>query len=161
MPTSYEYYSAVLFAIEKISQGHTPTKAVALANISWPTFSRYVKTDPELASLLDEANQRGADAMADSLLTLGDKENPYSTTDPKAQKVISDNIKWLLSRRFNKLYGEKVELKVEATVQHIIVEQLENAKNRSMLAIEHQQQQRGEVIDAEYVVLPPPPPPVR
>lgn len=155
MATAYEQYAAVLYAIEKISQGYTPTKAVDEANIPWATFKKYTTEDPTLAAMLDEADQRGADAMADALLTLGHKNNPYSCTDPKEQKVISDNIKWLLSRRHNRKYGEKVEVKVEATVQHVIVEQLEAARQRSYAAIT---EQRLPVLDADYVLLPPPPP---
>ena len=66
MATDYENYCAVLYAIDQISQGKTPTAAVDAANISWATFKTYIDNVPELAALKDEAEQRGADAMADA-----------------------------------------------------------------------------------------------
>lgn len=156
MATDYENYCAVLYAIEKISQGKTPTAAVDAANISWATFTKYIETVPELATLKDEAEQRGADAMADGLVSIFDPTNPYHESDEKKAKIISDNIKWLLSRRFGRKYGEKIEIKQETTITHVITQQLEQARQRSITA------QRPDVIDLVegegYVMLPPPPP---
>lgn len=152
MPTEYEIYGAVLYAIERISQGKTPTKAVDEANITWATFRKYIERVPELASALDEAEQRGADAMADALITIFDPSSPYYESDEKRAKVISDNIKWVLGRRFNKKYGERIEIKQEVTIAHVITQQLEAARQRSALAAGN-----ANVIDGEYVMLPPPP----
>jgi hypothetical protein len=152
MPTTYQYYAAVLYALERIVDGHSPTKACQLANIPYRMFIKLVKEDTELALLADEAQQLGADTMADLLLSLGERDNPYHATDPKEQKVISENIKWVLSRRFNKKYGERVEIKQEITVSHVITSQLEAARERV-------QGRELEYVDAEYVMLPPPPTP--
>jgi len=154
MPTTYEYYAAVMYALERIVEGMSPTKACAKANIPYRMFTKLVKEDTELALLADEAQQLGADTMADLLLSLDDPSNPYFTTDEKKQKIISDNLKWVLARRFNKKYGERVEIKQEITVSHVITSQLEAARERSLLAAVER-----EVIDVEYVMLPPPPPP--
>jgi hypothetical protein len=158
MPTTYEYYNAVLWAIGKIAEGRTPTWAIDNANISWEMFEKLTTEDAVLAKMLAAAQQRGHDTMADLLLTLTDPRNPYFTSDPKQQKVISDNIKWLLSHRDRKRYGEQVTVQIEGTVEHVITEQLERARQRSRQAIEER-----ETIDADYIEvqrsLPPPPPP--
>lgn len=154
MPTVYEYHAAVLYAIDKIGQGYTPTRAVREANITMYSFKRYVDSNEELRAMLDEATDRGADTMADMLLHLSDPTSPYYCVDPKEQKIISDNIKWLLARRFSKKFGEKVEVTIEATIQHVIVQQLENARMRSQQAIADQRP----IIDAEFSLVPPAPP---
>lgn len=151
MPTIYEYYAAVMYALERIVEGNSPTEACRKANIPYRMFVKLVKEDNELAMLADEAQQLGADTMADLLLSLDRAENPYFTTDEKKQKIISDNIKWVLARRFNKKYGERVEIKQEVTVSHVITSQLEAARERV-------QQRQVDYVDAEYVMLPPPPP---
>jgi terminase small subunit-like protein len=155
MPTSYDYYNAALYAIDRIAEGKLPTHALRDARLPWRKFNEMIEADTELAKLLDEATERGSDTLADLLLTLDSPDNPYFTTDPKAQKVISDNIKWVLSRRFNKKYGDKVEIKVEATVEHVIVSQLEGARQRAQTAA---LEQANEYIDVPYVMLPPPAP---
>lgn len=154
MPTAYEYYAAVLYALGEISQGRTPTKACDAANISYEMFDKYTTNDPALQALREAAERRGYDTMADLLLSLREPTNPYFTTDPKEQKVISDNIKWLLARRRSKDYGDRVEVKVEQTVTHVITQQLEAGRQRALAA-----PRPADVVDAEYHVIPPPPPP--
>lgn len=117
-----------------------------------------VATNKVLALLYDEANQLGADTMADALVSITDPDSPYYEADDKKAKNVSDNIKWVLSRRFNKKYGERVEIKQEVTVSHVITSQLEQARLRSIGAIE---EQRTDFVEADYVMLPPPPAPAR
>ncbi len=151
MPTTYEVYAAIMYAFDRIVEGHSPTKACQLANLPYRTFINFVKNDNELALLYDEANQLGADTMADALIGIFDPKSPYFESDEKRAKVVSDNIKWVLSRRFNKKYGERVEIKQEVTVSHVITSQLEAARERV-------QNRVVDYIDAEYVMIPPPPP---
>lgn len=153
MPTAYEYYSACLYAIERIAEGKTPTDACRQANLPYRVFARMCKEDTELAELRDEAEQVGHDVLADSLLNLDDPSSPYNSTDEKKQKILSDNIKWVLARRNQKRYGERIEVKQEVTIAHVITSQLEQARVRAQLAAAH-----TDVIDGDYVVLPPPPP---
>lgn len=139
MSLSYDYYPAVLYALNEISQGRTLTDACDRANIAVPLFDRYVKNDAELQAMYEEAVQRGNDAMADALVNI-DNHKIHGQSDAKMAKVISDNIKWVLGKRDSKRFGEKIEVKHEITMDRAIVSALEHARNRVP------------VIDAEYTV---------
>lgn len=130
MSLPYDFYPAVLYAIEKISQGRTRTSACDEANISIPTFESYVQRDTELQSLLSEAERRSHDAMADALVEI-DRNSIYGHTDAKMAKVISDNIKWLLDKRDKKRYGERVAVDVNVTADKAIVEALVAGRKRA------------------------------
>lgn len=156
MTIPYDYYPAVLYAIDRISQGKTRTSACDEANIDIGTFDRYVKADVELQTMLAEAEQRGHDAMADALLQPFN-HRLYGHTDPKMAKVMSDNIKWLLGKRASKQYGEKLEIKHEITLDRAVVDALSRAKNRAMQgslpAPEPTAEAVPDFIDAEFVEI--------
>lgn len=138
MTLPYDYIPAVLYAIDKISQGLTETEACDLANIKIATFKRYISDNPQLQELYVEADQRGADAMADALVRI-DNHKHYGHSDPKMAKVISDNIKWLLSKRKSKNYGDRVVVEHNITADRAITEALLAGKNRASLAFMPQQ----------------------
>lgn len=144
MSLTYDYYPAVLYAINEISQGRTKTYACDAANISIPTFEEYVARDPSLQTMYIDAERRGYDAMADALLTINrvevnGKDNLYGETNPQMAKVVSDNIKWLLSKRRTKDYGDKLEIKHEITLDRAIVDALHAARARATSrTIEHE-----------------------
>lgn len=129
MSLSYDFYPAVLYALNEISQGRTLTDACDRANISVQTFDAYVKRDKELQAMYEEAVQRGNDAMADALVNI-DNHKIHGQSDAKMAKVISDNIKWVLGKRDSKRFGEKIEVKHEITMDRAIVSALEHARNR-------------------------------
>lgn len=146
MSTPYDYYPAVLYAIDLLSQGATKTKACDEANINVGTFDGYISRDPQLAAMLSEAEQRGHDAMADALV------NPfndlrYGETDVQKAKVVSENIKWLLARRDGARFGDKVEVKHSLTLDVAITSALNAAKDRVVALAAPAE----EVIDAEFV----------
>jgi len=130
MGTPYDYYPAVLYALNEISQGETVTSACDKANISIDTFENYTKRDPELQRLYADAERRGYDALADALVNIDDHKI-HGRSDPKMAKVISDNIKWLLSKRDQKRFGDRLEVKHEVTLDKAIVSALEAARNRT------------------------------
>lgn len=142
MSISYEVYPKVVRAIELISQGRTRTRACDTAGVSIPTFEEYVENDMSLQKLLIDAERRGYDALADSLLTIheNDARNVISETNPQMAKVLSDNIKWLLDKRDRKRFGQQVEVKHELSMDQAIINALDAAKRRK---------QSGQVIDLE------------
>lgn len=146
MSLVYDYMPAVLYAIEMISQGHTQTRACDLSNITIPTFEKYVEGNEQLQDLLSDAIRRGNDALADSLLDPTQHTDRY-TTDPKVMKVVSDNVKWVLGKRDQKRFGDKVAVEVNVTADKAIVEALQAGKRRAAKAIEHTP---AEVIDAAF-----------
>lgn len=148
MSTPYDYYPIVLNVIDLISKGYTKTAACDNSGISVATFERYIN-DAAVAELYAEAEQRGADAMADALLQIG-HHAIYGETDPKMAKVMSDNIKWLLDKRHRKKYGEKVEIQHNITADRAIVDALIAGRNRAAQAqLVHED---PNIIDVEPIV---------
>lgn len=133
MTLPYDYYPAVLYAIERIAQGCTPTRAIDESNISIDIFERYVNESTELQSMLHEADRRSHDAMADALVNI-DNHKIHGQSDPKMAKVISDNIKWVLERRASKKYGAKVEVNHNITADKAITDALLAGRRRAELA---------------------------
>jgi hypothetical protein len=129
MTLSYDYMPAVLYAIDLISQGLTETEACDKSNIRIAVFKRYINDIPQLQELYAEADQRGADAMADALVSI-DNHKHYGRSDPKMAKVISDNIKWVLSKRKVKQYGDRVVVEHSVTMDRAITDALIAARNR-------------------------------
>lgn len=148
MSLPYDYYPAVMGAIDLISQGYTKTHACDEMKIRIPTFESHVKSSPQLQELLHEAETRGYDAMADALLRI-DNDTIYGQSDPKMAKVISDNIKWLLARRRQKEYGDRVTVQHNITADKAITEALIAGRNRAALA------SQSDYIDVTPVVVEP------
>jgi hypothetical protein len=142
MALPYDYYPAVLYAIDLVGQGHTVTSACDEANLPVSTFRTYLKKHTDLQDLYTEADQRGADAMADALINI-DNHRVHGQSDPKMAKVISDNIKWVLAKRKPKEFGDRVQVDHSVTVDVAITTALDAARRRVALP--------DDVIDAEVV----------
>ena len=132
MSLPYDYYPAVLYAINLISEGRSKTRACDDSNITIPTFESYVNRHEELRDLLHDAERRGYDAMADSLLEI-DNHKVYGQSDPKMAKIISDNIKFFLSKKRPKEYGDRVQVDVNITADKAITDALMAGKKRAAL----------------------------
>lgn len=144
MALPYDYYPAVLYAIDLISQGNTLTEACDQSNLPISTFHNYINKDENLHAMYVEADQRGSDAMADALVNI-DNHRIHGQSDPKMAKVISDNIKWVLSKRKPKEYGDRVQVDHSVTVDVAITTALDAARRRVPVA------DQSDVIDAEVV----------
>lgn len=129
MSLPYDYYPAVLYAIGEISQGRTVTDACDRANISLRVFESYLSRDPDLKAEYDDAIQRSYDAMADALVNI-DNHKIHGQSDSKMAKVISDNIKWVLSKRDSKRFGERIEVKHSVSLDRAITDALNAARFR-------------------------------
>lgn len=146
MALPYDFYPAVLYAIDQISQGETLSKACDLSNISVTTFHNYVNKDETLQAMYTEADQRGGDAMADALINI-DNHLKHGQSDPKMAKVISDNIKWVLGKRKPKEYGDRVQVDHSISVDVAITTALDAARRR-VPALEN-----AEIVDADFTVM--------
>lgn len=147
MSLPYDYYPAVLYAIEQVGQGRSMTEACGMANISIPTFKRYTQANKDLGDMFIEAEQQGHDAMADALLRI-DNNPIYGTTDPKMAKIFSDNIKWFLAKKRPDVYGEKVTINQNVSVDVAITTALDAARRRVALP------DQSDVVDAVLVEQP-------
>lgn len=141
--TSYDYTPAILYAIDLISQGRTKTRACDESNVNISTFEKYIKDNPYLKELYEEADIRGADAMADALVEI-DNHPIYGYSDPKMAKVVSDNIKWLLSKRKAKEYGDRIEVKHTITADKAITQALMAGRQRVL------ESQAQDIIDVDF-----------
>ena len=65
----------------------------------------------DLVTKFNDAQEDGYDALADQLLTITNEESDHNKA-----KVKSDNIKWLLSKRKATVYGDKIEVNMNATI---------------------------------------------
>lgn len=126
----HELFPKVLQVVDQIATGLSRTQACDNVGISIPTFEKYVTSQSFLVDALNDAEQRGYDALADALLVI-DRHAVYGHSDPKMAKIISDNIKWLLSKRDNKRFGDRVAIDVNVTADKAITDALERAKARA------------------------------
>lgn len=129
--TAYEIYPKVLKVLDLLSVGRTLSSACDEVGVAVATYTRYIQQTDELSVAHEEAMQRGHDAMADALVEI-DRHEYYGSSDPKQQKVISDNIKWLLSKRDRKRFGERVAVDVNVTADRAIVNALSRARHRAL-----------------------------
>jgi hypothetical protein len=125
----YDYFPKVLQVLTAISQGYTRTVACDTYNIPVHVFEKHVDSTPELQDMVIEAERRGYDALADLLVNI-DNDKRFGRSDPKMAAVISKNIQWLLSRRDQKRFGDKLEVKHEITLDRVITAALEAGRNR-------------------------------
>jgi len=145
MALTYDYYPAVLYALGLFSQGHTVTEACDQSNIAIAVFERFTKENDELRDMYVEAERRSHDAMADALVNI-DNHKVHGQSDPKMAKVISDNIKWVLSKRDTQRFGDRVQVDHSVSVDIAITTALDAARRRTAPQIE-----AHDVIDAEIV----------
>lgn len=136
MTLPYDYVPAVLFAIEKLSQGNTLTRACDLANVPIPTFHKVVNANPEIADMYADAQQRSYDAMADALVHIHEDPN-LGSSDPKIAAVISKNIMWYLEKKKPKEYGQRVQVDTNVSIDIAITTALDAARTRVGHAIAH------------------------
>jgi len=143
MSTPYDYYPAVLYAIQELGQGYTLSQACDRANITVAVFNGYIKRDPQLAEMYQEAEQRAFDALADALVNI-DNHRIHGQSDPKMAGIISKNIQWYLSKKDPKRFGERVTVEHDVKVDVVITSALNRAKARLG-------QRAEDVIDAEVL----------
>ena len=113
-----------------LERGFTLSRSLDGAQLSYTTYRKYVRDNPELQELFAEAETRGRDVLADTLLEI-DSHPFYGSTNPQMAKVISDNIKWFLARKDPTRYGDKVTIENHYTADKAIIDALEAAKARA------------------------------
>lgn len=122
-------FPLVLEACGLIADGYTVRKACDKVGVGIGTFQRIVNEVPEMKELYFASEQRGYDNMAEILLEI-DSNPLYGSSDTKQQKIMSDNIKWFLSRKRPEQYGDKVTVKHEVTADKAIIEALSRGNQR-------------------------------
>lgn len=129
MSLPYDYYPAVLHAINLISQGETISAACDKSNLAVSTFRSYIDKDEQLHTMFAEAETRGTDAMAEALINI-DNHRIHGQSNPQMAKVVSDNIKWFLSKKRPDQFGDRVKVDHSVTVDVAITTALDAARRR-------------------------------
>ena len=118
----------VMEAIRWITEGKLPVEARELTGLSHAQWNKWTKIEP-LATFLAEAMTDGRDHMAQMLVRM-DKD-PTMPVDPRWGKIISENIKWYLSKMDTRRYGDKVQIDHHISADKEILMALDRAKERS------------------------------
>ena len=113
-------------AIEMAVEGESLTRITKELCLSANAFWRARKSDPVFQKTFERARREGLEHIADGLLTITDEE-----PDVYRARLKSDNAKWLLSKRKPEVYGDRVEVNVNQTVD--IRSALDTARQRAKL----------------------------
>lgn len=127
--TNYDVYPKVLTVLRLLGEGRTLTSACQETGVGVGVYGKYIKQTDELQVAHDDALQMGHDALADTLLNIHN-DATYGSTDSKLAKIMSDNIKWFLTRKSPKKYGDRVVVDVTITADKAITTALDRAKAR-------------------------------
>jgi hypothetical protein len=94
--------------LDDIAAGMTVTEACALHAIDPRAFLKARKAHPDLQAAFVLAQETGAEAQADALYNIHQR-----VRDPLMARVVSDNRKWLLSKRQAATYGDKLQVETQ------------------------------------------------
>lgn len=100
--TKFSRFQPVL---DRIAEGSTVTEACNEFGIDPRDLYRTKKAHPDLQTAFIEAQEVGAEAQADTLHNIHQR-----VRDPLMARVVSDNRKWLLSKRQVATYGDKLQV---------------------------------------------------
>jgi hypothetical protein len=114
-------------ALEMACAGEPIKKIIEAILVSEHEFWLYKEHNPDFQSNFERARQEGLEHMADSLITIYDHEQ-----DVQRARGKSDNFKWLLSKRKPQVYGDKIDINVNQTID--ISGALNEARQRSLNA---------------------------
>ena len=138
MPFNQELADAVCHAIES---GISINDLSEIAGISHPTIYRWLDENPSFNAAYTRARTNQADTSADTIDSIAGKVM-RGEMDPQAARVAIDALKWTASKRRPRVYGDTLNVNIDATVS--ITAAL--------------QQARGRLIEAELVKPEPAPP---
>lgn len=88
-------------------------------------FWNYKQHNPDFLIKFEQARQEGLEHLADELITIAD-----DNLDVQRSRLKSDNYKWLLSKRKPAVYGDKIDINVNQTID--IGSALKEARSRAL-----------------------------
>lgn len=100
-----------LEALNLASSGKPLKLIQAALGVSARDFWAIKHLFPDLYQELSSARHDGLENLADDLMTIADDE-----PDVQRARLKSDNTKWLLSKRKPEVYGDRIDLNVNNTV---------------------------------------------
>lgn len=112
-------------AIDMAAEGKSITQIVDSLCVSNHQFLMLRQNDPVFSESFERARHEGLEHIADNLLVVADE---YA--DVQRARLKSDNAKWLLSKRKPKIYGDKIDVNINQTID--ISGALSEAKQRAL-----------------------------
>jgi hypothetical protein len=103
--TNFLPYEPVL---DRIAEGYTITEACAEFDVDPRAFLKDRKAHPDLQAAFVIAQEVGAEAQADTLYNIHQR-----VRDPLMARVVSENRRWLLSKRVAATYGDKLQVETQ------------------------------------------------
>jgi hypothetical protein len=106
--TSLANFSEYQPVLDDIAGGMTVTEACGLHGISAPAFYAAKRRHSDLQTAFAIAQEVGAEAQADALVNIH-----KAVRDPIMARVVSENRRWLLSKRQAATYGDKLAVETQ------------------------------------------------
>ena len=110
-------------------EGKSLREISASMGCNYTTLCWFRRNHTLFSNLLNKALEDGWHLQADSLISL---HRDNSDLDPQILRMLSDNIKWLLSRRYRRVYGESIE--VTYTEKPSVTTAIADARQRAISA---------------------------
>lgn len=102
-----EMWSDILMMIE---EGHTIRSISAMADVAgWSAIRRFIRESEEARTQYARAREIAAEAYEAQILDIAEKTSPL---DAPASKIKIDALKWIMSKRAPKVYGDKITQEV-------------------------------------------------
>lgn len=76
---------------------------------SWPTFKRWMRNDEELRAAYADAREDGVEHNEAEFLREA-RRKPVDSVDATAQRTLVDSLKWRLSKRLPKEFGDRQQV---------------------------------------------------
>jgi len=136
-------------AISLASEGRSLGRIFEELEISAYYFWKCVEEDTFFEKRFTSARNNGLECIADNLLDIVELE-----PDVNKARLLSDNSKWILSKRKPKVYGDKIDVNISQTVD--IGAALSEAKSRVItevtpLSLDHSSDRTQDVIETEVI----------
>lgn len=124
-----EKYSRAFSAIQGMRLGKRILRACREAGISRAQLYELAASDESVKSALTVALDECNAILAESLVDAGEW-GQFDAQDPKVATVWAKNAQWFLARADPAKYGDKIVVENKTTVDVIITQRLEAAKQR-------------------------------
>lgn len=130
--------------IEMALDGKHIKEILETIGLSHHKFWLYRKQNLSFADKFDQARQEAIERYTDDLLNIHEKE-----PDVQRARLISDNIKWIASKRKPTIYGDRIDVNVNQTVD--ISGALKEARQRkAIVGTQSEHNEDEDIIDVEH-----------
>lgn len=134
-------------AIALLTEGYSMTDAARRIGLTLNNFQKWRLRDPLFDKECARAISLGFEAQADSLLSITRQyPNVYEA------KLMSDNIKWLLSKRAAGKYGDRLDINVTQTVD--LTSAITDAKRRALPARYREDAEDAQLVEMQALPTP-------